>query len=240
MRTLDDRSLVSTIIPCYNGEPYLAEAIESVLAQTQPPREVIVVDDGSTDGTREVAARFTGAVRYRRQPRGGAARARNHGLELATGALLAFLDADDLWAPDKLERQVAALDADPALGIVCGHAEQFVSPELPDSVAARMRFDPGKMPARLPGALLVRREIFDRVGAYSTRFTTGTELDWFMRATELGVRTLVLPDIVLRRRIHTTNHGLLRRDTRQDYVHVLKLALDRRRHGPVTADGNGP
>ena len=221
--------LISTIIPCHNGERYLAEAIESVLGQTYRAIEAIVIDDGSTDGSGEVAQSFHGAIRYRYQPHSGSAAARNLGVELAQGAFFAFLDADDLWPEDKLRRQMAAFEADSSLGIVAGHAEQFVSPELPGGIKARVRVDSRRMPAQLPGALLVRRDEFQRVGDYSRRFVTAGEIDWFMRATELGVKTLMLPDIVLRRRIHDTNHGILRRDARQDYVRVLKAALDRRR-----------
>lgn len=221
--------LISTIIPCHNGDRYLAAAIGSVMNETYRPVEVIVVDDGSTDRSGDVARGFGDAIRYHRQPHSGSGAARNCGIELAGGDFLAFLDADDLWVEDKLARQMAALTADPSLGIVCGHAELFVSPELPDEVKARVRVDQRRMPAQLPGALLVRRAVFERVGAYSSQFTTATEMDWFMRATEQGVKTLMLPAVVLKRRIHATNHGILRRDARQDYVRVLKAALDRRR-----------
>jgi len=229
MRTMGADPLISAIIPCYNGERYLAAAIESVVQQTYRAVEVIVVDDGSTDRTEEVARRFEGAIRYDRHPHAGSGSARNRGVALASGDFLAFLDADDLWIEDKLARQMAALQADPALEIICGHAEQFVSPELPDEVKARLRPEEHPMPSQLPGALLLRRTVFERVGGYSSRFVTATEMDWFMRATEQGVKTLMLPAVVLKRRVHTTNHGLIRRDARQDYVRVLKAALDRRR-----------
>lgn len=224
--------LISTIIPCYNCDRYLGAAIGSIVAQTYRAAEVIVIDDGSTDGSGDVARGFGDAVRYHRQPHSGSGAARNCGVELAGGDFLAFLDADDLWVEDKLARQIAAFTADASLDIVGGHAEQFVSPELSDEVKARVRLDPSPMPAQLPGALLVRRAVFQRVGGYSSRFATATEMDWFMRATEQGVKTLMLPAVVLRRRIHSTNHGILRRDTRQDYVRVLKAALDRRRTAP--------
>src|SRR5262245_17177550 len=227
-----DGPLISTVIPCHNGDRYLAEAIESVLGQTYRPIELIVIDDGSTDRSAEVAQGFRDALRYERQPHSGSGAARNRGVDLATGAFLAFLDADDLWPPDKLRRQMAALQADPSVGIVGGQVEQFVSPELPPAVQAGVRVDPRPMPAPLPGAMLIRREEFQRVGPYSSRFATAAEMDWFMRATELHVKTLVLPQVVLRRRIHTTNHGILRRDARGDYVRVLKAALDRRRLAP--------
>src|SRR5690606_28366702 len=118
-------SQVSVIIPVYNGERYLAEAVHSILAQTVPTLEIIVVDDGSTDGTARVAQRFGDAVCYVYQPNRGPAAARNRGLERARGEIVAFLDADDLWREGKLACQCARLEADPTLDIVLGHT-QFV------------------------------------------------------------------------------------------------------------------
>src|SRR5436853_749734 len=100
-------SLVSVIIPVYNCEQYLAEAIQSVLAQTHPTIELIVVDDGSTDNSAAVAKSFA-VVRYVFQRQGGPGAARNRGISLARGSFLAFLDADDVWVAGKLTRQLAA------------------------------------------------------------------------------------------------------------------------------------
>src|SRR5215203_2881736 len=113
-------SVVSAIIPVYNSERYLAEAIESVLVQTYPSHEIIVVDDGSIDGSAQVAKRFGSAVRYVFQRQAGVGAARNHGVELAEGRFFAFLDADDLWTKDKLQLQLAAFAADPELEAVFG------------------------------------------------------------------------------------------------------------------------
>src|SRR6267154_1483950 len=111
-------SRVSVVIPVYNGERYLADAIQSVLDQTYQKFEVIVVDDGSTDGSARVAKRFGGAIRYVHQSNGGVSKARNTGITLAQGTYLAFLDQDDLWLPDKLAVQVAYLDSHPEVGVV--------------------------------------------------------------------------------------------------------------------------
>lgn len=224
-------SLISVVIPCYNCERYLGEAVKCALDQGHTPLEVIVVDDGSTDRSAEVARGFGDAVRLVSQSNSGISAARNRGVAEAGGEFLAFLDADDLWPAGKLERQLAVLAADPAVGIVAGHARQFASPDLAPDVRATLKVDESVMPARLPGALLMRREVFDRVGEFSKRYTSAECIDWFMRADELSVRTVVLPDIVLERRIHGANHGILRRDARADYVRVLKAALDRRRGG---------
>ena len=231
-----DRPLVSAIVPCYNAERYVGDAVDSILGQTYRPVEVIVVDDGSTDRSLEVLRRFGDRVRACRQPNAGVGAARNRGVALARGSFLAFLDADDVWPAGKLDRQMAAFDDDPSLGVVGGHVAQFVSPELPDEVRRKFASLPQEVPARVPGAMLIRREEFERVGAFSTEVVSGDTIDWILRATEAGVKVRVLPDVVLQRRIHTTNHGLLRRDAQRDYLRVLKSALDRRRAG-ASADG---
>src|SRR5581483_6264857 len=122
--------LVSVILPVYNGEKYLAAALDSVRAQTHRSFEIIVVDDGSTDGSAAVAARYP-EVKYAYQSNGGISAARNCGIRLAVGDVFALLDADDLWLPDKLERQLAALYGAAAPDLVFGHVREFISPELP-------------------------------------------------------------------------------------------------------------
>ncbi len=225
------RTKVSAIIPCHDGELYVADAIRSVLGQNYDPLEIIVVDDGSTDRSAEAVAAFGDAVRCVRQPHGGASLARNRGVELATGQVVAFLDADDLWPDDVLPRLIAVLEGDPSVGMVVGHVQQFVSPELPDAVRLAFRFAPDPVPARLFGSVFVRRSEFDRVGPFSPRLASGELMDWVMRAEELGVKSVTVPDVVLKRRLHRVNHGIVRRHTRLDYVRVVKAALDRRRIG---------
>src|SRR5215216_1764150 len=104
---------VSAIIPTYNSARYLTEAVDSVLAQTVEDVEVVVIDDGSTDETELLMRGYGSRVRYLRQQNGGVARARNRGIEESRGQYVAFLDADDVWVPNKLERQVAALEKGP-------------------------------------------------------------------------------------------------------------------------------
>lgn len=110
--------LVSVIMPAYNVAPFIAAAIDSVLAQTYTRRELIIVDDGSTDGTPEIVRRYGDAVRSFRQANARQAAARNLGLRQAKGELIAFLDADDVWLPEKLNRQVDLIRRNPTLGLI--------------------------------------------------------------------------------------------------------------------------
>ena len=226
--------MISVIIAVYNGEPYIGEAIESVLAQTLPADELIVVDDGSTDATPQTVQRFGDAVRYERRSRAGFAAGRNSGVELSAGDYLAFLDADDRFVPGKLELQLEALRADPALDAVFGHVREFISPDLEPEVAARLRRPNPDAPWPTPNLMLVRRESFLRVGPFSTALRVGVGVDWYARAVELPLKMSMLPQVVLERRLHTQNNGLRERDSRAQYLHVLKASLDRRRAQATT------
>jgi glycosyltransferase involved in cell wall biosynthesis len=229
-----DGPLVSVVIPVYNGERYLAEAIESVLGQPYRPLELLVVDDGSADGSAEVAGRYDTPVRLIRALHEGAAAARNRGAEAAEGSYLAFLDADDLWTAGKLPLQVARLESDAALDAAFGTVEHFYSPELDQAARNTIECPGGAMPAYHPGAMLIRTEAFRRVGPFQTCWQVGEFMDWYLRAQEAGLMSVMLPDVVMRRRLHGANLGLRARPARVDYARILKAALDRRRKNGCT------
>jgi GT2 family glycosyltransferase len=179
--------LVSVIIPVYNGEKYIEEALESVFAQTFRDFEVVVINDGSTDGTERRLTKYRERIKYQAQPNSGLSVSRAVGLEFASGSLVAFLDADDVWLPSKLERQVQVACAHPEYGIITTDVEQFdergVSlPSLkcwyqPASghVMERLLFD-NWIP---PSAALVRRECFDLVHTFDVPPPAYGE-DWMM------------------------------------------------------------
>jgi len=224
------RDSVSVIVPVFNGARFLAEAIDSILGQTRRADEVIVVDDGSTDDTALVAKRYGAVVRYHLQPHGGAAVARNRGVQLAGGTLLSFLDADDLWVPGKLERQLAEFAADPELEAVFGHIEQFqVTPGGAGS-ERRFRFVGEAMPGYVPDTMLIRTDAFRRIGPLRAGLEIGEMIDWFARAVDLGLRKQLIPDLLARRRIHEANLGLRGGDdTRRSYARLMMEILRRRR-----------
>jgi glycosyltransferase involved in cell wall biosynthesis len=236
--------LISVIVPVHNRERYLADAVESVLSQDFRPIEIIVVNDGSTDRSAEVAKRFSARIRYYCQSNRGIGAARNAGVDRACGEFLAFLDSDDLWVEDKLTRQAAAFDRDESLDMVFGHVQQFVSPELPEEAKKRLKCPRDKMPGRVPGAMLIRSRSFFRVGYFG--LAIGEVLDWILRADEVGLRSTMLPEVVLKRRLHSTNSVVLDPNSRVQYARYLKAALDRRRsesaghHAGGSADTNDP
>ncbi|MFN7999123.1 MAG: glycosyltransferase family A protein [Bryobacteraceae bacterium] len=210
--------LVSVVIPAWNRAAFLGEAIASALGQEGGTVEVIVVDDGSSDETAEVAERFGEPVRVLRQAHAGIGAARNRGVAAARGEWLAFLDADDVWPPGKLRLQRAALDADSTLDMVFGHAVEFngVNEDSPPT------------PALLPGTSLIRMASFRLVGPFREDLRVGEFIDWMARARELAVNFAVLDSVCLRRRLHETNTGRISTN-RADYVKVVRAALQRKR-----------
>jgi glycosyltransferase involved in cell wall biosynthesis len=222
------KPLVSVILPVFNAGKYLAEAVESILAQSYRPVEIIVVDDGSTDDSAEVARRF-GPVRYHFQANAGAATARNQGVELAQGDFLSFLDADDIWSADKLSRQMDILADDPDLSLVFGHVQQFYSPELDEETRRKINLPQEAMPGYHVGTMLVSREDFFRVGPFETSLKMGEFIDWHAKAKEKKLKSFMMPEVVMKRRIHTNNMTTRERENQMDYVRLLKAALDRKR-----------
>jgi glycosyltransferase involved in cell wall biosynthesis len=223
----DSHPLVSAVIPVYNCERYLAEAVRSVLAQTYTPIEIVVVDDGSTDRSAEVARSFSEVQYYRMPSRGGIGPARNLGVEHVRGHLLAFLDADDLWPTDKTELQIAAMTEDPSRDMVFGQVEQFRSPDLPAVPGSEASFP--TMYGHFASSMLIETASFLRAGRFASAFRVGEFIDWYARAQDAGLNSYELPRVVLRRRIHETNTGIRDRGARGDYARALQAVLSRRR-----------
>jgi glycosyltransferase involved in cell wall biosynthesis len=225
------RDLVSCIVPVFNGERYLAEALDSILKQSYEPLEIIVADDGSTDGTREVVQRYGTRVRYLHQFNAGPVVARNLGLGAATGEFVAFLDADDLWHAEKLARQMARFDTRPELDVCVAHVQNFWVPELREE---EERFRTHRLSRPLPGyltvTLLARRSLFEAVVPFNTALRHGDSADWFLRAAEHGAVIELLPDVLYYRRLHQTNRSrLLASNSRDEFLKIVKASIDRRR-----------
>lgn len=221
--------LVTAAIPVRDGEAYLAEAIESVLAQSRPCDQVIVVDNGSSDGSAAIAAGYGPPVEVVAEPRPGVGTARNAAVAAARGDFITFLDADDLWEPNKTELQLAAFAARPELSLVFGHVRQFAGSELGEAKRATLRIPGEPQPGAHMGAMMASRAATEAIGPWAEDIKLSDGLTFLLRARELGLEQAMLPEVVMLRRVHGANRSIRNRDERIEFAHLLKRSLDRRR-----------
>ncbi len=220
---------VSVVIPLWNNERYIGEAIASALAQTHPAQEIVVVDDGSTDDSAAIAAAFGPPVRILSTAHAGQGAARNRGARAVTGEVLAFLDADDLWLPTKLERQLAAMVEPPGASIAFAAVEQFFSPEL-GRTGDPAPMHEAEQRGLLPSTLVCRVDAFWRHGGFPEGISMFELLPWYGRALDAGERIVHLDtEPLVRRRIHDHNTGITQRHARSSVTSTVKAMLDSRR-----------
>lgn len=224
-----NKSLVSAIIPVYNCSKYISEAINSILNQNYQPIEIIIIDDGSTDNTKEVVKGFSNSIRYFYQNHAGPSKALNYGLKEAKGNYIALLDADDFWISDKITIQMDILINNPEIDIVFGHVEQFFSPELSQDIQKRISIPQKIIKGYIKGTMLAKKEVFSQIGLFDEKLILGEFIDWYLKTTENDIKSFMCPEVLMKRRIHTTNMGITQKSSRSDYVKVLKASLDRRR-----------
>lgn len=198
------QNAVTVIMVVRNGEKYLREAIKSVLESDGFVHEILVIDGQSSDGTRKIAESFP-KVKVVSQQGKGIAGAYNQGIELVSTEFVAFNSHDDIWNERKLELQLALVAEKPELQIVAGMAQHFLDSEcksvpngfrkelLEPHVAFNMEM------------LLARREVFDAVGEFDEQLETAEDVDWFCRARDMGTPSAFVPEVILRKRIHSSN-----------------------------------
>jgi glycosyltransferase involved in cell wall biosynthesis len=212
-------TLVSVIIPTYNSAGFIQEAVQSVLEQSYAEREVIVVDDGSSDKTREILGRYQGRVQYIYRQNGGPAKARNAGIEAAKGDLVCFLDSDDLWASNKLELQLAFMNQHREVALLAGGCRKFIddgSPYSPFTARPTKKNQSRIYPApeaftRLlrsnfitTSTVAIRKECFEKVGLFDENLPTVEDRDlWLRVAAHFGVAQF--PWMVCKKRLHFAN-----------------------------------
>lgn len=223
---------VSVIVPVHNGEPFIRQALQSVVVQDYRPLEIVLVDDGSTDDTAEVARATTEGcdvpLHYVFQENRGPAAARNRGIGLAHGEIIAFQDADDVWTDHKLTLQLNLLAKHPAANVVLGYTRVVRSTD-----DGGLEDHPGK--AGIPGlvtvlqAALFRRAIFDRVGLLDEKLLRGEDVDWFLRALEQNTEMVSHTDVVLLYRRHATSLTGNHQNASSALLRALKRSLSRRR-----------
>jgi glycosyltransferase involved in cell wall biosynthesis len=221
---MTDRPCVCAALPVYNGERYLGAALQSVLDQTYPVTDVVVVDDGSDDESAAVALGIGPPVRVIRQPHAGVGAARSRAVTLSRGEFVVLLDGDDLLTPRSVEVRMELLHARPEVDIVFGHIRSFA-----ESVDGRPVPLDESRPAHVPGAMLVSRAGFERVGPFAADLRVAEGLDWLLRAREIPLREATVREHVHWRRVHGTNNSLSQRHSRHEFARALKASLDRRR-----------
>jgi glycosyltransferase involved in cell wall biosynthesis len=203
---------VSVIIPVYQGDRFLAEAVESVLNQTYTNYEIIVINDGSTDNSDDVLFPYLEKIRYVYQKNQGVAAARNLGIQMARGELIAFLDQDDFWLADKLALQVACFQAQPTLGIV-NSGWQRVNELGQATVNVELWHKVSELDLRawlhwkplLPSAMMFSRQWLERAGGFDTRFTQSSDVDMVLRLALMGCEAAWVPQITTCYRQHECN-----------------------------------
>ncbi len=216
---------VAAILPLFNGRRFAHQAIDSILAQESRPREIIVIDDGSTDGGAETLSVYP-EVRVIRQPNRGEAAARNRGICESTEPMIAFLDQDDRWLPRKLALQVEVLEAASSVDIVFGQHRIVV-----DDDASWFRQDLlGKaLTAELPGSILVRRRAFERIGLFREDMKRGSDIDWICRARDAGLNSQLVEEVLLLRRMHRANSSINDALFMSELLRVARASVQRKR-----------
>lgn len=215
---------ISVIIPAYQAEKYIAQAVDSVRIQNwQGQLEIIVIDDGSTDATVSVAE--TLGAKIIRKAQGGAASARNAGLQAASGDLILLLDADDVFAPGAVSAMYDAMlqnDADAVFAM----AEDFISPELTDQQKMELKSRPAAYSGVLPGCSLIRRSVFDAIGLFDDTMKSGETVAWQMKLRDAAIKTVQIPVVTLQRRLHLTNTGRLhQKQEMANYAALLRKRM---------------
>lgn len=220
--------LVTVVMAVRDGARFLAEAIASVVAQTHPRTEIVVVDGRSSDATVAIAHGFPG-VRVVTQRGTGIADAYNSGVREARGGLVAFLSHDDVWLPDKLARQTEWLREHPDHLFVTGHARFELAPGHRPPPGFRRELIGADRPAHIMETLLARRAAFDVVGSFDVRHATAEDVDWFARARDLGVASGTVPCVVVRKRLHDRNASMDATSNDRELLAALRRSVLRKR-----------
>jgi glycosyltransferase involved in cell wall biosynthesis len=218
--------LVSVVMPAFDEERFIGEALDSVASQTYPAIEVIVVDDGSTDRTTAIAETY--GVRVVHQQHAGHPAARNLGVSLTRGEYWTIFDADDVMPPERIERQVEYLDQHPELGMVLGLTEAFVTPGEPRPPHWNPAWDDGPFPG-CTGTMMARRAVHGVVGPYDESMPVAADFDWLVRARDLGVGVANMDALALRYRIHPGTLSADRIRVSGVMLGILRESLARRR-----------
>ena len=231
-----DSPLVTCIVPTFNSARSVRHALESIFAQTHRPLQVVVADDGSTDDTLGIVRSVSRAIDITAHATAGPAAARNRGLRAACGDLVAFLDADKEWHPEKLARQVVRFGARPNLEVCLSHMQMVWSEEhATEQAGVHERRCAATVPGYATTTMLARRTLFDLIGAVDRDLCFVDATDWLLRATQRGICVEMLADVLTYHRVQgSSNLTAAQSDAcHVEFLHLIKRTLDRQR-------GRGP
>ncbi len=226
---MTNQNSVSALIAVYNTERFIAEAIESVLHQTCPPMEIVIFNDGSTDNTGAIIKSFRDRVKYIEGDKVGVTAARNYLLTQAKGDWIAFHDADDIWMPQKLEKQIAFMEENPGMDGCLGLAEQFL--EKGDVIPSNLKKSILEEPSAqfyLPN-LLIKKKGFRVVGNFICYGKpTGVDSEWFARAKDANIKIGIVNEVLYKRRWHDKNlsHTF---DFDKTMLNILRRSIHRKK-----------
>ena len=224
---IPDRPLVSVIVPVYNGERFIRAALQSIFEQDYYPLEVIVVNDGSTDNTATIVKLLPDVTCVSLEHHGVAA-ARNAGLEQAHGDFISFLDADDLWTPQKTSLQMTYLNTYQHVDCAIGHGRCFKEPGVPTPDWLPRKYFEDICVANSLCALLARRSVFEKVGLFNPQLWSGEDMDWFIRLRDSGITMETLPEVLMLRRFHDRNMTYQVRTDRSHLIDIFKASIKRK------------
>lgn len=217
---------ISVIISVFNAEKYLSESLDSVLNQSMPAKEIIVINDGSKDRSIEILKHYGKKIKLIDRENKGVPYSVNEGISLVKQPWIAFNDGDDIWSQNKLELQYNYLLEHKHLNILFGMMQQFISPELSETDKAIIYVPKSVEKALIRPAMLAHQSVFAKHGLFNPSLKAGDFIDWFQRIKEKDVKFDFIDEVVYYRRLHknslSSQHGV-----KEDFLKILKAKLDR-------------
>ncbi|BAQ63086.1 putative glycosyltransferase [Geminocystis sp. NIES-3708] len=223
---INEQFFISVIIPVYNGERFLAEAIKSIIKQNYQPLEIIVIDDGSTDKTVNIASRFKDITKYIYQENSGVSRARNTGIKMAKGDLITFLDADDLFPSNSLEKYVDFIKNNIDVDIIQGYTQDQSLCQIEDD---RLLFESERKPHIFfnVGSAIWKRSVFEKIGLFNESMNYGEDVDLWVKVNENRIKKVIIERITLFYRQYKSSINYETARGNMILMKVMKKYLDR-------------
>ena len=209
--------LITIIVPVYNREKYIAEALNSLLKDDYQPKEIVLVDDGSTDRTAEILRKYEG-INYHYQEHQGVSVARNTGISNSHGEFITFLDSDDIWMPGRLEYCIRFFESHPEVDYLLGKQVTFLEDGFLKPIHIKQSWLDFPQESSGTGVLMTKKTCFDKVGFFNPDFRSSEDKDWLLRASEAKLQMARIPLIMVKQRLHGQNISLLENENQMGRV----------------------